>query len=144
MRAEPERFTRVFCNGRWRIGDDGLQLLILVWICVMVCLIFWIQDLQVISLLLRPALMMSRINASKYIRCDQAVHVTDRLQFFDAVVTPVTPFGAGHRTLQKRDLQTMGYARLKLFRNRFVLLLLLIGPVLGMKFSILGTKKLKQ
>jgi hypothetical protein len=103
----------VFFNGRWRIGDDGLQLLILVWICIMVCLIFWIQDLQVISLLLRPALMMSRINANKYIRCDQAVHVTDRLQFFDAVVTPVTLFGAGHRTLQKRDLQTMGYAHLK-------------------------------
>ena len=35
-------FSRVFFNGRWRIGDDGLQLLILVSICMMVCLNFWI------------------------------------------------------------------------------------------------------
>ena len=45
------------------------------------------------------------------------MRVTDRLRFFDAVVTPVALFGAGHRTIHKRDLQNMDCAFWKPLRK---------------------------
>ena len=45
------------------------------------------------------------------------MRVTNRLLFFDAVVTPVALFGAGDRTIHKRDLQTMDCAFWKLLRK---------------------------
>ena len=56
-------------------------------------------------------------SANKHGLCDQTVRVTDRWRFFDAVVTPVALFGAGHRTIHKRDLQTMDCAFQNLLQN---------------------------
>ena len=71
-------------------------------------------------------------SADKHGLCDQTVRVTDRWRFFDAVVTPVALYGAGHRTIHKRDLRTVDCA----FRNLLRKIIRLPGPVLGMKFYI--------
>jgi len=49
--------------------------------------------------------------------CHQTVGVTDCLRFFDAVVTPVSLFGAGHWTTHKHDLQALDCAFQKLLRK---------------------------
>ena len=80
--------------------------------------------------------------ANNHILCDQTVSVTDRLRFFDAVVTPVALFGARHRAIHKRDLQTMACALRK--RN-------MIRPPASVdwvrpwhEIYIFGTKKLNN
>ena len=49
--------------------------------------------------------------------CHQTVGVTDCLRFFDAVVTPVSLFGAGHWTTHNHDLQALDCAFQKLLRK---------------------------
>jgi len=55
--------------------------------------------------------------ANRNILVDRKASVTSRLRYFEAVVTPVACFAAGHRTLYKDDLQNMDVNFRKLARK---------------------------
>ena len=54
--------------------------------------------------------------ANRNILCDQNVPVTDRLRYFDAVVSPVALIGCGHRTVHQKDLHQLDRACRKFLR----------------------------
>ena len=64
----------------------------------------------------------------KQILCDHSARLKDRLRFFDATVSPVALFGAGHRTLHQGDLYQMDITFRKLFRA-------MVGPPPGIDWS---------
>ena len=47
------------------------------------------------------------VSSHKQILCDHTTRLKDRLQYFDATVSPVALFGAGHRALHQGDLHQM-------------------------------------
>ena len=53
---------------------------------------------------------------NKRILCDRTVPVNDRLEYFDAVVSPVAAFGSGHRTLHQKGLHQLDVACRKFLR----------------------------
>ena len=68
--------------------------------------------------------------------CDRNVSLGKRLRYFDAVISPVAVFVAGHRTMYKTDL--MFYFG-SCFVALSVLLQVWIGPVHGMKSNMIRT-----
>ena len=64
----------------------------------------------------------------KQILCDHSARWKDRLRFFDATVSPVALFGAGHRTLHQGDLYQMDITFRKLLRA-------MVGPPPGIDWS---------
>jgi len=64
----------------------------------------------------------------KQILCDRSARLKDRLRYFDATVSPVALFGAGHRTLHQGDLYQMDITFRKLLRA-------MVGPPPGIDSS---------
>ena len=64
----------------------------------------------------------------KQILCDHTARLKDRLQYFDATVSPVALFGAGHRALHQGDLHQIDATYRKLFRT-------VVGPPAGIDWS---------
>ena len=64
----------------------------------------------------------------KQILCDHSARLKDRLPFFDATVSPVALFGAGHRTIHQGDLYQMDITFRKLLRA-------MVGPPPGIDWS---------
>ena len=60
--------------------------------------------------------------------CDGNVSLGKRLRYFDAVISPVAVFAAGHRTMYKTDLRNFEILFRKLLRS-------VVGPPAGMDWS---------
>ena len=60
--------------------------------------------------------------------CDRNVSLGKRLRYFDAVISPVVVFAAGHRTLCKTDLRNFDVLFRKLLRS-------VVGPPAGMDWT---------
>ena len=60
--------------------------------------------------------------------CDRNVSLGKRLRYFDAVISPVAVFAAGHRTMNKTDLRNFDVLFRKLLRS-------VVGPPAGMDWT---------
>ena len=60
--------------------------------------------------------------------CDRNVSLGKRLRYFDAVISPVAVFAAGHRTMYKTDLRKFDVLFRKLLRS-------VVGPPAGMDWT---------
>ena len=60
--------------------------------------------------------------------CDRNVSIGKRLRYFDAVISPVAVFAAGHRTMYKTDLRKFDVLFRKLLRS-------VVGPPAGMDWT---------
>ena len=60
--------------------------------------------------------------------CDRNVSLGKRLRYFDAVISPVAVFAAGHRTMYKTDLRNFDVLFTKLLRS-------VVGPPAGMDWT---------
>ena len=63
--------------------------------------------------------------ANKSFLCDKSVTIAQRLAYFDAMVTPVACFPAGHRKIYKQDLRKLAFKFLKVART-------IVGPPGGL------------
>ena len=66
--------------------------------------------------------------ASRWLLCDRAVSLAQRLKYFQAVVTAVACFAAGHRTAYKADVHKIDVHFRKLLRQ-------VVGPPGGIDWS---------
>ena len=67
--------------------------------------------------------------ANRWLLCDKNVSITDRLEYFRAVVSAVACFGAGARTVYKGDLKRLDVQFRKLGRQ-------VVGPPGGIDWSL--------
>ena len=67
--------------------------------------------------------------ANKWILCDKHVPLALRVKFFEAVVTPVACFGAGHRKVRQHHLRKLDSEWRRLLR-------IMVGPPSGLDWSL--------
>ena len=67
--------------------------------------------------------------ANKWILCDKHVPLSLRVKFFEAVVTPVACFGAGHRKISQPHLRKFDSEWRRLLRS-------MVGPPSGLDWSM--------
>ena len=67
--------------------------------------------------------------AKKWILCDKHVPLSLRVKFFEAVVTPVACFGAGHRKISQPHLRKFDSEWRRLLRS-------MVGPPSGLDWSM--------
>ena len=60
--------------------------------------------------------------------CDRNVLIRERLRYFDALISPVVVFAAGHRTMYKTDLRNFDVPFRKLLRS-------VVGPPARMDWT---------
>ena len=66
--------------------------------------------------------------ANQQTLCDKNVSILDRLRYFDAFVSPVACFVAGHRALHQGDLNGLGVAFRKHLRH-------IVGPPINIQWD---------
>ena len=74
-------------------------------------------------------------NAHRWILCDPKVSMSQKLEYFDRVISPIACFAAGHRTIYRNDLRSMDVAYR---RQWWGLLAIWTGHYHGMKFHWWG------
>ena len=75
----------------------------------------------------------------KWILCDKMVSMASRLKFFDAMITSVVCFAAGHRKIYTTDLRKLDVHCRKLLRLVVGRQLTLIGTSHGIQYFMHGT-----
>ena len=75
------------------------------------------------------AAAVKTFNASKWILCDPKDSISQKIEYFDRVFSPIACLAAGHRTVYRNDLNKMDVAYRRLLRS-------MVGPPRNMYWTL--------